>query len=281
MMLKSDSARGGKWRALAALPALMLGLGIVNIPFVANALNLLGSADFTNVSDCEVNDFPVNQEISALQATEASADAAMTSKSSENDAIEESIAENNTEAPENGEDKQAKEAAPLYYIDGAPYSGNLTEIDPGRIKSMSIRKDNPDGRVRIYIDLLKPGEKKPEAAKKDDGKEHMAAEKIASYPGGQAELIRFMQANIQYPKSEMNNPGKHNVIVRFIINEDGRVSDAQVLKGAGEAFDAEALRVVNAMPAWIPAENDGKPVATWFTLPVRFQTEPSEATPKQ
>ncbi|NCX96219.1 MAG: energy transducer TonB [Chitinophagia bacterium] len=61
------------------------------------------------------------------------------------------------------------------------------------------------------------------------------------------------------------------VIVNFVVNEDGFISDVKVLRGIGGGCDEEALRVIKAMPTWTPGEQDGKKVKTYFTQPISFR----------
>ncbi len=91
------------------------------------------------------------------------------------------------------------------------------------------------------------------------------------FPGGMTELMKFLQKNIKYP-SICQEQGIHGrVIVQFVVNTDGSIVDAQVMKPVNPYLDKEALRVVSIMPKWKPGEQRGKKVRVRFTLPVTFR----------
>ncbi|MBK8556738.1 MAG: energy transducer TonB [Lewinellaceae bacterium] len=101
-------------------------------------------------------------------------------------------------------------------------------------------------------------------------------ESIPQYPGGEEGLIRYLIGAIQYPALARENDITGTVVVQFVVNRDGTVSDVQVVKDIGGGCGAEAARVVLAMPDWIPGYLDDKPVRVRYTLPVRFNLEPAK-----
>lgn len=94
-----------------------------------------------------------------------------------------------------------------------------------------------------------------------------------SFPGGEAGLLQFLATTIQYPELARANNIQGTVAATFIVNRDGSVSDAVIIKDIGGGCGLEVLRVLSFMPAWIPGEADGQPVKVRFTLPVRFRLE--------
>lgn len=104
----------------------------------------------------------------------------------------------------------------------------------------------------------------------------VAVEKQAEFPGEMVGLMKWLANNIRYPEDAHHADVQGRVIVKFIVNADGSVSDAQVIKSVYPSLDQEALRVIMAMPKWQPAENGGKKVASYFTLPLTFRLQPSE-----
>lgn len=84
-------------------------------------------------------------------------------------------------------------------------------------------------------------------------------------------LIVFMQENIKYPESAKKDKTEGKVIVTFTVEKDGTIKKAAVKSGIGNGCDAEALRVINAMPKWVPGKKDGKPVAVEMALPIMFK----------
>ena len=101
-------------------------------------------------------------------------------------------------------------------------------------------------------------------------------ESIPQYPGGEEGLIRYLIGAIQYPALARENDITGTVVVQFVVNRDGTVSDVQVVKDIGGGCGAEAARVVLAMPDWVPGYLDDKPVRVRYTLPVRFNLEPAK-----
>ncbi len=96
------------------------------------------------------------------------------------------------------------------------------------------------------------------------------AEEMPEFPGGTSALMRFMQMNLRYPDMarEMGISGK--VYCRFVVDEQGEITDVKVLKGIGHGLDQEAVRVVKMMPRWIPGKMNKKPVKVQYVLPVKF-----------
>lgn len=90
----------------------------------------------------------------------------------------------------------------------------------------------------------------------------------AQYPGGISEMKKFIRENIQYPHRDVSVQGR--VYVAFIVEKDGCVTHAEVMRGISEECDEEALRLVRSMPKWIPAEYNGKVVAARVRLPINF-----------
>lgn len=113
-------------------------------------------------------------------------------------------------------------------------------------------------------------------AEKEQKDVFVAVEKQAEFPGGIQALMHWLSMNIRYPESAQQGNIQGRVIVKFVVNADGSISDPTVLKGVETSLDNEAVRVVRAMPKWIPAENQGQKVASYFNIPISFKLTPSE-----
>ncbi|MDE6290150.1 MAG: energy transducer TonB [Muribaculaceae bacterium] len=96
---------------------------------------------------------------------------------------------------------------------------------------------------------------------------------MAEFPGGMPALMRWLSSNIHYPESAQKNDIQGRVIVKFIVEKDGSITNAQVIRSVDSDLDREALRVVSKMPKWIPGKNGGMPVRSYFTLPVSFRLQ--------
>lgn len=96
-------------------------------------------------------------------------------------------------------------------------------------------------------------------------------EKMPEFPGGIAELMKYLSSNIKYPVEAHKAGIQGRVVVSFIVNKDGTVKDAKIVRSVDKSIDAEALRVISAMPKWQPGYQDGKAVSVRYTVPVTFR----------
>ena len=115
----------------------------------------------------------------------------------------------------------------------------------------------------------------PKTFEKDDDEEKdevpfVKVDKKAQFPGGPDKLREYLNKNLSYPQIAMDEGIEGKVFVKFVVSSKGTIKDAKVVRSVDPALDAEALRVVNSMPAWAPAEQHNKPCASYFTLPVNF-----------
>ena len=92
----------------------------------------------------------------------------------------------------------------------------------------------------------------------------------ATFPGGMDSLQRFLAVNIQYPQAARDAGATGTVLVEFVVEKDGRISNVKVLKGVAESLDNEAVRVVKSMPKWIPGKNNTGFCRYFFQLPITF-----------
>ena len=91
------------------------------------------------------------------------------------------------------------------------------------------------------------------------------------FPGGIEALYKYLAENITYPQQAKDSGIQGRVYVTFVVEKDGSITGAEVLRGIGGGCDEEALRVVNAMPKWTPGKQLGEPVRVQFNLPVVFK----------
>ncbi|MEM7660018.1 MAG: energy transducer TonB [Bacteroidota bacterium] len=97
------------------------------------------------------------------------------------------------------------------------------------------------------------------------------ADIMPSYPGGEAALYQFLSSQIRYPPEALQTQVEGKVFVRFVIGNDGAISQVKVVKGIGYGCDEEAIRVVKMMPHWIPGEEKGQKVPVYSSLAVNFK----------
>lgn len=98
-------------------------------------------------------------------------------------------------------------------------------------------------------------------------------EEMPEFPGGNAELLKYLAKSIKYPVIAQENGIQGRVICAFVVNRDGGIVDAEVLRGVDPSLDKEALRVIMAMPKWKPGKQRGKPVRVKYTVPVTFRLQ--------
>ena len=102
-------------------------------------------------------------------------------------------------------------------------------------------------------------------------------EQMPEYPGGAMAMFEYLSKSIKYPKEAAEAQKEGRVIATFIVNKDGSISDARVVKSVDPALDTEALRVINGMPNWTPGRQNGKVVNVKYTIPISFRLQAKEA----
>ena len=116
-------------------------------------------------------------------------------------------------------------------------------------------------------------EPEPEVVKPKEEEIFVAVEQMAEFPGGQAALMKWLSNNIRYPEAAAQNDIQGRVVVKFVVEKDGSIGNAEIIRGVDKDLDREALRVVKKMPKWQPGKNNGVTVRSYFTLPVTFKLQ--------
>ena len=98
-------------------------------------------------------------------------------------------------------------------------------------------------------------------------------EEMPEFPGGMPAMIEFLQTNIKYPKDAIKQEVGGRVMVMFVVETDGSISNVRVARKVFPSLDKEAVRVVKAMPKWKPGKEKGRLVRVNYTLPVVFSTK--------
>lgn len=114
----------------------------------------------------------------------------------------------------------------------------------------------------------------PKAKPKNDQTVNMAmVEQKATFPGGDAALYKWLSTQINYPADAAEAGITGRVIVSFVIEKDGSISNARVVRSIHPSLDAEAIRIVKKMPKWIPGKNNGQPVRVEYIMPISFKLQ--------
>lgn len=124
--------------------------------------------------------------------------------------------------------------------------------------------------VRTYKDEIIVEEKKPEPVKEEI---FTAVEQMPQFPGGEAELLKYIATHIKYPTMAAENNIQGRVVVKFVVKKDGNVGEVVVLRGKDPDLDKEAVRVVKTLPRFIPGKMNGQSVSVWYTLPINFKLQ--------
>ena len=96
---------------------------------------------------------------------------------------------------------------------------------------------------------------------------------MPAYPGGMEELMKFLQTHVKYPKEAEEKGQQGRVLVTFVVEKNGSITNAKVVKSVSPELDAEALHVVNMMPRWTPGKQRGEAVRVKFTIPIVFRLQ--------
>lgn len=124
--------------------------------------------------------------------------------------------------------------------------------------------------VRTYKDEIIVEEKKPEPVKEEI---FTAVEQMPQFPGGEAELLKYIATHIKYPTMAAENNIQGRVVVKFVVKKDGNVGEVVVLRGKDPDLDKEAVRVVKTLPRFIPGKMNGQSVSVWYSLPINFKLQ--------
>ncbi|MBD5356232.1 MAG: M56 family metallopeptidase [Bacteroides sp.] len=248
MMYKSKPHPLRRMASLATIPALFAGMALVNLPAVASVLSETREATMLNnqSADPTVADTEILSE-SREYVAESIGKITTFSEDTENNVAEKINISNQTE----------KVFITQETADNHDFTSNKfsESVEVSTLHAESVANDKPQ-QTEVFV----------------------AVEKMAEFPGGQMELMKFLMNNVKYPENAFKNDIQGRVIVKFIIAKNGKIESPTIVKSVDPELDAEAIRVVKEMPDWIPATNDGKPVASWFNVPITFKITDDQKT---
>lgn len=128
--------------------------------------------------------------------------------------------------------------------------------------------DDAGGEVLKLKEAVAQPEPKPEVEKVFD-----VVEQMPSFPGGPSALMEWLSNNVKYPVVAQENGVQGRVVVSFVVERDGSITDVKVVRGVDPSLDKEASRVVRAMPRWIPGKQNGSAVRVKYNVPVAFRLQ--------
>ena len=164
------------------------------------------------------------------------------------------------------------------YFMGEYTKGMVQENGEWMVKesTLSDEKEDTEENLREWdnaeCEVLKAKEViATESIRPNPKKVYDVVEQMPSFPGGMKAMMEYLDKNIKYPVSAQKNLIEGRVILQFIVDEKGNLSDVKVARSVEPSLDAEAVRVVKAMPRWNPGTQQGKAVKVRYTLPVTFR----------
>ena len=128
--------------------------------------------------------------------------------------------------------------------------------------------DDANGEVLKIKEAVAQPEPKPEVEKVFD-----VVEQMPSFPGGPSALMEWLSNNVKYPVVAQENGVQGRVVVSFVVERDGSITDVKVVRGVDPSLDREASRVVRAMPRWIPGKQNGSAVRVKYNVPAAFRLQ--------
>ena len=135
-------------------------------------------------------------------------------------------------------------------------------IAESRTTAIVLKKDGSNEPVKYEATLTYNGT--------DNDKSYDVVDQMPEFPGGVGARMQYLAKNVRYPVEAQRKGQQGNVVVKFTVEKDGSITNSHVVRSISPLLDAEALRVINAMPKWIPGRHNGKAVRVGFVLPVSF-----------
>ena len=185
--------------------------------------------------------------------------------------VVENVCEEEIEIPITEQPEQVQAPPP----EAPSIAETLTIVDDDSdIQESAIQSSEETGQA-VEIKYTAPVAVQEEEEEEPEEQEiFQVVEQMPEYPdGGMAGLMKYLSGAIRYPAIAAENGVQGRVTVQFVVNRDGSIVDAQVVRGVDPYLDKEALRVINSMPKWKPGMQRGKPVRVRYTVPVNFRLQ--------
>ena len=131
-----------------------------------------------------------------------------------------------------------------------------------RTTAIVLKKDGSNEPVKYEATLTYNGT--------DNDKSYDVVDEMPEFPGGVGARMQYLAKNVKYPVEAQRKGQQGNVVVKFTVEKDGSITNSHIVRSISPLLDAEALRVINAMPKWIPGRHHGKAVSVGYVLPVSF-----------
>ena len=174
--------------------------------------------------------------------------------------------------------QKSKSIGQLKYLLFIPVAALLAAACAGNSEPKTAIVMDKDGTREVVIDEQTVEQMEEMAAKQDkvakgNSEVYDMVEQAPQFPGGPQALMKWLGENLRYPVAAQEAGVQGRVICQFVIQADGTIGETKILRGVSPELDAEAIRVVKAMPAWTPGMQDGQAVNVRYTLPVTFRLQ--------
>lgn len=168
-----------------------------------------------------------------------------------------------------------KFTAPVIKKDNEVKEEDEIKLDEVEKSNKAIGTFTVEGNDEVGGEVLKAKEeiKAPEPPKHEENKIFTVVEQMPMYPGGDAALMQYLSSNIHYPAVAAENGVQGRVVVGFVVEKDGSITDVNVMRSVDPSLDREAMRVVKSMPRWTPGKQNGSAVRVKYQVPVTFRLQ--------
>lgn len=168
-----------------------------------------------------------------------------------------------------------KFTAPVIKKDSEVKEEDEIKLEEVEKSNKAIGFENVQGNDEVNGEVLKAKEdiKAPEPPKHEENKIFTVVEQMPMYPGGDAALMQYLSSNIHYPAVAAENGVQGRVVVGFVVERDGSITDVNVMRSVDPSLDREAVRVVKNMPRWTPGKQNGSAVRVKYQVPVTFRLQ--------
>ena len=170
-----------------------------------------------------------------------------------------------------------KFTAPVIKKDNEVKEEDEIKLDEVEKSNKAVGAFTVEGNDEVGGEVLKAKEEiaAPEPPKQqvEENKVFDVVEQMPSFPGGMGALMSWLSQNIKYPVIAAENGVQGRVIVQFVVEKDGSITDVKVAKSVDPSLDKEAARVVSSMPKWTPGKQNGSAVRVKYTVPVTFKLQ--------
>lgn len=141
------------------------------------------------------------------------------------------------------------------------------------IGALDVKGNSDQGEILKVTQRVETEPVKAEPKPEVENKVFDVVEQMPSFPGGPSALMQYLSSNIKYPVVAQENGVQGRVVVSFVVERDGSITDVQVARSVDPLLDREAQRVVRSMPRWIPGKQNGQAVRVKYNVPVAFRLQ--------